>query len=647
MANELTKIPKFRRCVLQNFPFIEQDFDALTDYQLLCKVVEYLNKVISSQNEVIEIAESLTAAFNELQSFVENYFDNLDVQEEINNKLDQMVEDGVLQEIITTYIQSNVAWTFNTVADMKLATNLVAGSFAQTLGFHNINDGGGALYKISDTGTANEIDVIAIGSLYATIVSAKEINIKQLGAYGDDAHDESSVLDIALNNYDEVTIPDGTYEINTAITLTKGVTLIGNGNPVIHVNTSGHGFIASNIEDIAIKDIEFTAPEDNTAQATHADHHIFKFTDCSYITIDNCKAYYGVMGFTFKNCSNITFTNNIMHHFTGWSNVFGYDVSECDNALIEGNTSYNGSYDGIKLTGYISNIQIINNTCYDNASDGIDFAGQCAKNVIVSGNNISNSTLNGIDFKQLERETYPFDETKEKYFEDITISSNNINNATVHGINSQFYYDDVSLQGIVISNNNIDMKKVLLPSGGTGIRISPCVATLKHAVVIKDNTITASSSETYDFGIRLSDANNILVKSNSVVGTFNSALYLDKQVGATANIDVIGNILINNRTQSNNVINGTNNITNINISDNILQNNYSGYLINTPLYDITTLTLNNNRTLASFTATPTVRVSKNVIYPSLDPVANGCMGWIASVNGVGSVSNMKQYIPIS
>lgn len=108
MANELTKIPKFRRCVLQNFPFIEQDFDALTDYQLLCKVVEYLNNVITSQNEVIEATESLTSDFNELQSFVEHYFDSLDVQQEINNKLDSMVEDGTLEEILSQYIDENV-----------------------------------------------------------------------------------------------------------------------------------------------------------------------------------------------------------------------------------------------------------------------------------------------------------------------------------------------------------------------------------------------------------------------------------------------------------------------------------------------------------------------------------------------------------
>ena len=105
MPNELTKIPKFRRCVLQNFPFIEQDFDALTDYQLLCKVVEYLNTVINSQNEVIDIAESLTTSFNELQNFVENYFNNLDVQEEINNKIEAMVADGSFQAILDVYVE--------------------------------------------------------------------------------------------------------------------------------------------------------------------------------------------------------------------------------------------------------------------------------------------------------------------------------------------------------------------------------------------------------------------------------------------------------------------------------------------------------------------------------------------------------------
>lgn len=99
-----TKIPLFRRFVLQNFPFIEQDFDALTDYQLICKVVEYLNKVIEVTNKTTGQVELLTTAFNQLKDYVDHYFDNLDVQAEIDNKLDEMAESGQLQALINNYL---------------------------------------------------------------------------------------------------------------------------------------------------------------------------------------------------------------------------------------------------------------------------------------------------------------------------------------------------------------------------------------------------------------------------------------------------------------------------------------------------------------------------------------------------------------
>lgn len=95
-----TRIPKFRRFVLQNFPFIEEDFDALTDYGLICKVVEYLNDVIESTNESSAQVAALTTLYNELKSYVDNYFDNLDVQDEINNKIDELVESGEIEGYI-------------------------------------------------------------------------------------------------------------------------------------------------------------------------------------------------------------------------------------------------------------------------------------------------------------------------------------------------------------------------------------------------------------------------------------------------------------------------------------------------------------------------------------------------------------------
>lgn len=88
-----THIPKFRRFVIQNFPFIEEDFDALTDYGLISKIVEFLNEVIESQNNVSDEME-----------YVLNYFNNLDVQDEIDNKIDEMVENGTFQSILDQYV---------------------------------------------------------------------------------------------------------------------------------------------------------------------------------------------------------------------------------------------------------------------------------------------------------------------------------------------------------------------------------------------------------------------------------------------------------------------------------------------------------------------------------------------------------------
>ena len=113
------RLSPFKRCVLQNFPFIEADFDALTNYGLLCKVVDYLNKVIDSQNEVQGVTEEIVTAFNNLYDYVKNYFDNLDVQDEINNKLDQMVEDGTLQDILQEVLGIYDSYNFHTVMATK------------------------------------------------------------------------------------------------------------------------------------------------------------------------------------------------------------------------------------------------------------------------------------------------------------------------------------------------------------------------------------------------------------------------------------------------------------------------------------------------------------------------------------------------
>lgn len=82
--------------------------DSLSYYELLCKVVDYLNRIMEDDNNVIDLVNQCEADFIELKSYVDNYFDNLDVQEEINNKLDMMALDGSLMDLIEPYLQGVV-----------------------------------------------------------------------------------------------------------------------------------------------------------------------------------------------------------------------------------------------------------------------------------------------------------------------------------------------------------------------------------------------------------------------------------------------------------------------------------------------------------------------------------------------------------
>ena len=77
--------------------------DSLSYYELLNKIVVYLNNTISDVAECENVVVDLSAKFDKLKSFVDNYFTNLDVQHEINNKLDEMAVSGELSDIVNNF----------------------------------------------------------------------------------------------------------------------------------------------------------------------------------------------------------------------------------------------------------------------------------------------------------------------------------------------------------------------------------------------------------------------------------------------------------------------------------------------------------------------------------------------------------------
>ena len=124
----------FKWFVLENFPYIEADFDALTNWQLFCKLGKEMNKIIEKVNLAGQQTEDLTKAFNELKNYVDNYFKNLDVQEEINNKLDTLAENGTLYNIMRPYftsVDTKLEQIENKVDSVASGSPLVASSIEE------------------------------------------------------------------------------------------------------------------------------------------------------------------------------------------------------------------------------------------------------------------------------------------------------------------------------------------------------------------------------------------------------------------------------------------------------------------------------------------------------------------------------------
>ena len=195
-------------------------------YARVNMLIRMFNKLSKQTKQTVE---DYIDQFNTLHDYVHDYFDNLDVQEEINNKLDAMVEAGTLQEIIADYLNSKAIFGFDSVASMKGATNLIEGSYALTLGYYNKNDNGCALYKIRAITNADDVDEMFIVAMTTDptlvaelIVDNNTIVPESVGVYGDGTTDCTTKLQTLINYAAANGLKvdgNGDYKISNTITL--------------------------------------------------------------------------------------------------------------------------------------------------------------------------------------------------------------------------------------------------------------------------------------------------------------------------------------------------------------------------------------------------------------------------------------------
>lgn len=168
-----------------------------------------------------------------------------DAVESANNAADnaqQSAEDALnASEVAISNAHSINIRTFNSVEEMKASNTLKAGALAKTQGFYTAGDGGGADYLITDNIGEDENEEASIitlqNSLYAKLLVQDYVNVKQMGAKGDNETDDTQALqkaiDYVLKNTGTLFFPPSTYYVTSSLNIVKGgearITICGVG----------------------------------------------------------------------------------------------------------------------------------------------------------------------------------------------------------------------------------------------------------------------------------------------------------------------------------------------------------------------------------------------------------------------------------
>ena len=254
LNNNITILPPFKRFCMTIGELPTSYVDSMTYYESLVWLCNYLSQtVIPAINNNGEAVTELQEKYIELKNYVDNYFENLDVQDEINNKLDEMAQSGELAEIIDAYLQMACVRGFDSLSSLLDDDILSANTIVSIAGYYTPGDGGDSLYYIREKGVseiANNITTYeTTGNLIAQICdNSNEIYAKKYGVKCDKFSDDTSRLQTIINyckDNNKVLVLDGYAYVGSTIQ-TKGIKIKGIGIPAEATYTytsSEYGYI--------------------------------------------------------------------------------------------------------------------------------------------------------------------------------------------------------------------------------------------------------------------------------------------------------------------------------------------------------------------------------------------------------------------
>ena len=286
--------------------------DSLSYYELLCKVAK-------SVDDVIENTSGLVEEFNALKEYVDHYFDTTDFQAMVDAKLDEMAENGTLDELLVGLI---VDFFSIGTPEMKGAKGDGVTDDAQAIqdAFNSYDCVvfSNKTYYVGNNLDASNCDMIigngAVikGNVEGWIINVDKFSYESLGGAGECVEGDTSFALIGLNAGDDIGLLSSSL-FNVARSAYKD----GEFNTLITPRVLEHGWYATYAED----------------------------TTACY------KLNFGKFGIT----GDITVENSYTGDLSGAVNIKG----------IKG-----GSFSGLKCVGYGSHAMILNR-CYKCTVTGV------------------------------------------------------------------------------------------------------------------------------------------------------------------------------------------------------------------------------------------------------------------------------------
>lgn len=380
-----------------------------------------------------------------------------------------------------TFLDTKIT-IFNTVAEMKAATNLKNGYTLQTLGYYAANDGGGATYKVSNTASVNEYQEELENGLYANLIVKNEMCPEQFGAKGDGETDDTDKI-IKCINYSKQIIANKIYKCTfSAIELSNNVKLSGNGTIKLDKIT----FNGS----VDFNDIKFIF--DNTTNVgITLNGNNSKIKNCIF---DNENANAKTVLLNIKGNNTTVKNSSFLNNQSGRAGIMASGVSNCivkncyfdkmgetaltfmsscKNCLADGNIAKDCSLIGNLTDGvfstyadyengvYADNIGFINNQVIG------DLCNYCFRFDGILNGYALNNYVNVGDCKRVFRIQDRIDHETKLYTKNVEISGNIINvNSTsavsMIAISSQHDGLNVDIMNNIIKSLNTSVSNVFL-----------------------------------------------------------------------------------------------------------------------------------------------------------------------------------------